>query len=88
MHVCENARRIQGIQGSAVSDSFGNTTAVVIGAPAAGASEKNLGGANPNSKPQDGTEEPELAQNLRLKLEVALNMITVYHSISCYFLLT
>ena len=34
------------IQGAAVSGSFGNTTAVVeIGAPAAGASEKNLGGA-------------------------------------------
>jgi hypothetical protein len=33
------------IQGSAVSDSFGNTTAVVeIGAPGFGASEKNLRG--------------------------------------------
>ena len=51
------------IQGSAVSDSFGNTTAVVeIGAPAAGASEKNLGAAELKAPGLSRIVEPKLAK--------------------------
>lgn len=65
------------IQGSAVSDSFGNTTALVeIGAPAAGASEKNLGAPELKAPGLSRIVEPKLAkkkssEQLRLKLEVS-----------------
>ena len=76
------------IQGSAVSDSFGNTTAVVeIGAPAAGASEKNLGAAELKAPGLSRIVEPKLAKKkIKVKVEVGSflcflkkhsNMITV-----------